>query len=274
MKKLLLPVLFVGGVLGVTCYAQNQSASDIVALTQYRVALDQIAAGKPDNARLLLEAGMQQGETGPETAALLAYLQEKAGDTKQASQTLQGVATPTGFTTAFLSRLSGAPTAVEVAGTTQRPANPARLESTDARIAKLEKLMWQIVNDERQSKNLPALAWNDDMASVSRAHSAEMRDKKYFAHESPTVRLKDPLDRYVVGIGHTPRLVAENVYRAWGGRSFLTDNDIRDAHASLMKSPGHRANILIDGATKMGIGITANASGDIWITQMFAKDRQ
>jgi uncharacterized protein YkwD len=273
MKKLLLPVLLVGGVLGVTCYAQTQSASDLVALTQYRVALDQIAAGKPDNARSLLEAGMQRGETGPETAALLAYLQERAGDSEQASQTLQGVATPTGFTSTFLSHLGAGPTAVEVATSRQRSSNPAQLESTDARVTRLEKLMWQIVNEERRSKNLPALAWNDDMASVSRAHSAEMRDKKYFAHESPTPRLKDPLDRYVVGIGHSPRLVAENVYRAWGSRSFLNDNDIRDAHASLMKSPGHRANILINGATKMGIGITANASGDIWITQMFARER-
>ncbi|RYG60558.1 CAP domain-containing protein [bacterium] len=204
---------------------------------------------------------------------LLAYLQEKAGDTGQARQTLQGVATPTGFTAAFLSRVGGSPTAIEAATTGQRNGtNPARLESTDARISRLEKLMWQIVNDERKSKRLPELAWNDDMAAVSRAHSAEMRDKKYFAHESPTPRLKDPIDRYLMGIGRTPRLVAENVFRAWGGRSFLTDNDIRDAHGSLMKSPGHRSNILIDGATKMGIGITSNATGDIWITQMFARD--
>lgn len=272
MKKLLLPVLLVGGVLGATRYAQTQTTSDISALAQYRVALDQLSEGKRDNARLLLETAMQRGETGPETAALLAYLQEKSGDADQARQTLQGVATPTGLTSAYLYRLGGAPTAVEVATKTQRTGNPARLESTDARITRLEKLMWQIVNGERESKRLPALAWNDDMADVARAHSAEMRDKKYFAHESPTPRLKDPLDRYVMGIGHTPRLVAENVYRAWGSRSFISEQGVRDAHKSLMESPGHRANILLDGATKIGIGITANSTGDIWVTQMFARD--
>jgi uncharacterized protein YkwD len=83
--------------------------------------------------------------------------------------------------------------------------------------------------------------------------------------------LREPLDRYKAGIGKTPRLVAENVFRAWGSRSFLNDSDIRDAHKSLMNSPGHRSNILVDGATRMGIGIVANSTGDIWITQLFAR---
>jgi uncharacterized protein YkwD len=272
-KKLLLPLLLAGGVLGATRYAHTQSATDMNALAQYRVALDQIAAGNSQNARILLEAGFQRGEIGPESAVLLAYLQEKAGNNNLARQTLQGVATPTGLTAAYLTRLGGSPTAVEVATTAQQMGNnPARLESSDARIARLEKMMWQIVNNERKSNGLPALAWNDDMASVSRAHSAEMRDKKYFAHESPNPKLKDPLDRYIAGIGRTPRLVAENVFRAWGDRSSLNEEGIRNAHKSLMDSPGHRSNILLNGATKMGIGISANSSGDIWVTQMFARD--
>jgi uncharacterized protein YkwD len=109
------------------------------------------------------------------------------------------------------------------------------------------------------------------MASVARAHSAEMRDKKYFAHQSPTPALREPLDRYIAGMGQRPRLVAENVYRVWGGRSFLTEKDVRDAHQALMDSPGHRSNILLEGATKIGIGFTANAGGDLWITQLYAR---
>jgi uncharacterized protein YkwD len=79
------------------------------------------------------------------------------------------------------------------------------------------------------------------------------------------------MDRYVAGIGTTPRIVAENVYRAWGSRSFLDDADIQSAHNSLMNSPGHRANILQPGVTRIGIGIATDATGNIWITQMFAR---
>lgn len=273
MRKIILPALLLSGVLGVGQYAHTQSVSDVMALSEYRTALDQLSAGKPANARILLEASMQRGEIGPESAVLLAYLQEKAGSMTQARQTLEGVSTPTNFVSAFLARFADSPRAIEIAARRQvTHSNSATLEATDARIIRLEKLMWQVVNNERKENKLPPLAWNDQMASVSRAHSAEMRDKKYFAHESPNPKLKDPIDRYVAGIGNTPRLIAENVYRAWGGRSFLADSDIRDAHKALMDSPGHRSNILITGATKMGIGITTNSTGDIWVTQMFARD--
>ena len=270
MKKLLLPTLVLGAVLSANHLAHTQSASDRTELANYRVALDQLSAGNAQNARFLLEAGLQRGQIAPESAVLLAYLEEKAGNPTRARQTLEGVAAPTSFTAAYLSRLGVSPAAIEVASKGSN-SNAATLESTDARVAKLEKKMWQIVNDERKSHNLAPLVWDARIASVSRAHSAEMRDRKYFAHESPTPGLTEPLDRYVAGIGNTPRLVAENIYRAWGSRSFLTENDIRNAHKSLMDSPGHRSNILLDGATKMGIGITANASGDIWITQMFCR---
>ena len=109
------------------------------------------------------------------------------------------------------------------------------------------------------------------MADIGRAHAAEMRDKKYFAHESPTPALRDPLDRFVAGTGRTPRLVAENIYRAWGSRSFLDDADLKKAHQALMDSPGHRANILLGSANSMGVGLVANASGDIWLDEMFSR---
>ena len=80
-----------------------------------------------------------------------------------------------------------------------------------------------------------------------------------------------PRDRYVAGFGATPRVVAENIYRVWGGRSFLTQNDVLDAHKALMNSPGHRANLLNRDITRIGIGFCTNSSGDLWITQMFSR---
>ena len=270
MKKLL-PALILGAVLGGAHFARTQTVSDVMALSEYRAALDQITSGKAENARILLEQSLNRGEIAPESATLLAYLEERAGEPEKARQVLQGVAIPTNLTAAYLGRLDGGAGAIEVA---RRPikSNGATLESSDARIEKLEKLMFGIVNNERRGRGLSTLSYDEDMASVARAHSAEMRDKKYFAHESPTPRFHDPLDRYIAGIGRTPRLVAENIYRVWGSRSSLTEPAIRDAHQALMDSPGHRSNLLQTGATKIGIGISSNASGDVWLTQLFARD--
>ncbi len=270
MKNSLFPALF-AGVLLLAPRAQTQSASDIMALADYRVALDRISSGNAPGARLLLEQGLRRGEIAPESAALLAYLEEKAGQNERARRVLEGVAVPTSLTSAYLSRLNGANVIEIASGNAKTPRNSAVLESSDARIAKLETLLLQIVNNERRGRGLSALNPDARMAGIARAHSAEMRDKKYFAHQSPTPGLREPLDRYQKGTGQTPRLVAENVYRAWGSRSFLTEKDIREAHQALMDSPGHRSNLLLPGATKLGVGIASNAEGHLWITQLFAR---
>jgi uncharacterized protein YkwD len=146
-----------------------------------------------------------------------------------------------------------------------------RLPQSDARLTRLENLVFSYVNAAREAAGLKPLALDSNLSAVARAHSAEMRDKNYFAHESPTENLKTPLDRYRLGIGSTPRLVAENIFRAWGSRKELTDAAALHAHNSLMNSPGHRANILRSGPTRIGIGFVANDNGDIWVTQMFSK---
>lgn len=273
MKKLLFPALILATTLGAAHLAHTQTASDAMALSEYRTALDQIAGGNAPGARVLLEQSLERGEITPESAVLLAYLEEKAGQNERARQVLQDVTTPTTFTSAYLSRLDGGALPVEVAGRAgaRVASNPAIVENGDARIDKLEKLMFEAVNQERTSRGLAALKNDARMAGVARAHSAEMRDKNYFAHQSPTRGLRDPLDRYVAGIGQTPRLVAENIYRAWGSRSFLTEKDLLAGHKALMESPGHRSNILLVGAIKIGIGISTNASGDLWITQLYAR---
>ncbi len=149
--------------------------------------------------------------------------------------------------------------------------NDARLQQSDARLAKLENLLFGYVNAEREKAGLKPLVMDSNLSEVARAHSGEMRDKNYFAHESPTESLKSPLDRYRLGIGSTPRLVAENIFRAWGNRREIAEKDALQAHNSLMNSPGHRANILRSSPTRIGIGFAANENGDFWVTQMFAK---
>ena len=148
-------------------------------------------------------------------------------------------------------------------------AAPAVLKQGDARLLSIETQLGKLINDERARRHLPLLVYDSRLAEIARAHSAEMRDQKYFSHESPTPQLQWPLNRYQKGMGRTPRLVAENIYRCWGGSRGLPADSAQQAHQSLMNSPGHKANILLESATRLGIGVEANADGDIWVTEMF-----
>ena len=149
---------------------------------------------------------------------------------------------------------------------------PTRARQGNPRLATLEADLIARVNVTRRSLKLSTLRHDPLLAEVARAHSLEMRDKKYFAHESPTAGLVNPLDRYRAGFRDTPAIVAENIYRAWStARTVPSESDILRAHNALLKSPGHRKNIVEPRVTNIGVGIVQNANGDIWITQMFSR---
>lgn len=240
-------------------------------LVTYRTALEQLSAGRPANARILLEASRNGTPLASENALLLAYLEDTAGQGEAARSTLSSLDSPSPLAGAYLRRLGGAAPQTIAAQNAQSSKNKARLAASDERLTKLEAFMIDVVNNERQGQGLSRLQTDSQLAEVARAHSAEMRDKKYFAHESPTPSLRMPLDRYVAGFGSNPRIVAENIYRVWGGRSFLTQKDVREAHTELMNSPGHRANLLNRDVTRIGIGLSTDSTGNVWITQMFSR---
>lgn len=254
--------------LGFSLHAQGQDDASFDLVT-FRTAMEQLRAGRAQNAQILLERDRDRAPMASENALLLAYLEDSAGQKEVARQTLSGLDAPSPLAGEFLRALGGA-TAQSLELKTGASGNVARLAASDARLSKLEAFMLGLVNDEREKSGLPALQNDPRLAEVARAHSAEMRDKKYFEHESPTSTLRQPIDRYRAGYGGTPRIVAENIYRVWGNRSFLTQSDTREAHGALMHSPGHRANLLNRDVNRIGIGFCTDSTGDLWVTQMFS----
>lgn len=245
-------------------------------LARYQNALDQIAQGRFLEARALLQSGIKSYGDAPELNLLLGYLLEREGRLSQAREVLLRVAAQSPAAASYAAQLEGkrdVPVNSEPLDEAGPPTNSTitRLETTDQRLAKLERSMAQMVNAERVKMNLAPLQYDEELASVGRAHAAEMRDLNYFSHDSPTKNLTAPLNRYRAVFGRTPRIVAENIYRAWGTQHQLGVEDIRAGHTALMNSPGHRANILLPNVTRIGIGIVVNANGDIWLTQMFDK---
>jgi uncharacterized protein YkwD len=109
-------------------------------------------------------------------------------------------------------------------------------------------------NRERAAAGLPALHENAKLRRAAKAHSGDMVQRGYFAHD--TLGGPDMADRllrtgYARGHGWS---LGENI--AWGTGSLGTAAEIQRAW---MGSPGHRANILRRDFREIGIGVALGA---------------
>ena len=147
---------------------------------------------------------------------------------------------------------------VTIRRATTPPPEPTMAASpTPSDLTSEELQMVALVNDERTSRGLSALEIDMEMVLVARAHSADMRDRDYFAHTNP-----DGLDPF-------DRMSAADISYRTAGENLAYANSISRAHTMLMESPGHRANILNGDFGRVGIGIVEIPNG--WmITQIFA----
>ncbi len=121
----------------------------------------------------------------------------------------------------------------------------------------LEAAMLVLVNQERVKAGVRPLVADPETVEVSRDHSRDMFARSYFAHETPEG--KTPFDRL---------RAARLTYRA-AGENLALARTLDMAHQGLMKSPGHRANILYPSFGRLGIGIVDGGRHGLMITQTF-----
>jgi uncharacterized protein YkwD len=140
-----------------------------------------------------------------------------------------------------------------------RAGGAAAASWSDARAAETEILA--LLNDERRRAGLAAVASDERLVTAARAYSDEMATHRFVAHVSP--RSGSPADR-VRRAGVPALLVTENLAQA---------GSPREAHASLMGSPGHRANILDPRVQRVGIGareiVGVGGARQLLVTQLF-----
>lgn len=106
----------------------------------------------------------------------------------------------------------------------------------------VERQMLDMVNEERSKKGLVILSWDEDIAKVARAHSADMFKRGYFAHEN--------LD----GLSPFDRMEAGGISFMLAGENLALASSVEMAHKGLMESPAHKENILRPEFRKIGIG--------------------
>ncbi|MFK7939651.1 MAG: CAP domain-containing protein [Roseovarius sp.] len=136
----------------------------------------------------------------------------------------------------------------------------------------LERLMLELINEERASAGLQPLRFNGDLNEASEDHSDWMLNRDVFSHtgqngSSAGDRIQDA--GYELEGNWT---WGENIaWQSERGAPGLED-DVRDLHESLMNSPGHRANILNADYEEIGIGIEQGdfrSYDSVMVTQNF-----
>lgn len=150
----------------------------------------------------------------------------------------------------------------------------------------MERSFLRRINEERQSRGLNALKLRTELRPAARFHSLDMASNGFFRHESPDGRLAS---QRIAGFDRTllAQSTAENI--AQFGPAVCRDqherevscfdvpgfelptraNVVDELHDKLMKSDGHRANILAPEATHVSIGV-ARSDTAFYVTQVFA----
>lgn len=127
--------------------------------------------------------------------------------------------------------------------------------------AAAEARMFEVLNRDRERAGLPPLVLDPQLGAMARAHSLDMFQHDFFAHVSPnTGRLAD-------------RAQAAGVHYARLAENIAVHGDVEAAEAALLRSPGHRVNILDAEFTHVGIGVAlgddSGGARRLFVTQNF-----
>lgn len=125
-------------------------------------------------------------------------------------------------------------------------------------IKAIERDVIELVNQERAKHGLKPLKANWELSRVARFKSDDMRDRNYFNHQSPTYGSPFSMIRaFGISFSTAGENIAAGQTTAW------------QVMQSWLKSSGHRANILNEGFTEIGVGYSQGGSYRTYWTQMF-----
>ena len=117
-----------------------------------------------------------------------------------------------------------------------------------------------LVNQERAKAGVPALKLSDKLTQIANTKAKDMADKNYFDHTSPTYGTPFQMLQHF-GVKYS--YAGENI--AAGQKS------AQEVMNSWMNSSGHRANILNQNYTELGVGYVKGGSyGTEWV-QLFIR---
>lgn len=106
-----------------------------------------------------------------------------------------------------------------------------------------EAQMMIMLNKERQSNEKSILSRDEKLTLVARKHCKDMFVRGYFSHYTPE------------GLTPFDRMAQNDIHFTYAGENLAFAPNVTLAMQGLMKSPGHRANILSSNFDRIGIGV-------------------
>lgn len=117
--------------------------------------------------------------------------------------------------------------------------------------------MINLVNQSRSGASLKPLSSNKELTNIANLKASDIAAKNYFSHTSPTYGSPfDMMKKYSISY-------------LYAGENLALNQNVQAAEQALMNSPGHKANILSQNFTDIGIGIAQKSDGSRVYVQMF-----
>jgi len=123
-----------------------------------------------------------------------------------------------------------------------------------AALSSAESCFYNAINRERAKVGHSKLALKDDLTSIARRHSKQMAADHTIYHNN--------------NLGNE---ISGNWYAA--GENVGMGPDCPTIHDAFMSSPGHRANILDTDYNQVGVGVSTDENGTVYVTEDFAGRR-
>jgi uncharacterized protein YkwD len=164
---------------------------------------------------------------------------DRPGSTPEVAFVLRAVrrATARVLVTTVLASVAGTVTAIVVP--------TAALAGT----ASMEAQFIADLNAARQANGLSPYSVSSDLTSIARQHSYAMASKGQ--------------------LYHNPSLTSQVQNWQAVGENVGDGPTVSDIHTAFMHSPEHRANILDHDFTQVGVGVSVDRSGQVWVTEDF-----
>ena len=146
--------------------------------------------------------------------------------------------------------------------TAQKRGNNYKSSRTDFSNEEFE--IYELINNRRYKSRLRELEWDNDLAEMARRYSEDMARGNFFSHY-------DKRGRTVVERAENFGIrgwseIGENLFFCEGYDDFSNL-----AVKGWLNSSSHRKNMLNPVWTTTGIGVAADRSGKIYITQVFLR---
>lgn len=134
---------------------------------------------------------------------------------------------------------------------------PNLSQMPSSQIKSAEQQAFDLLNADRKANGLPALRLNGSLVVLAENYGQDMINRNYFSHYNPE------------GLSPFDRMRNYGINYRSAGENLAINNSVSAAERAFMNSPGHRANILNSSYTEVGVGVSYDSRGSVYVVQEF-----